>query len=56
MGNTLEKEILIEDNNIMRELFGEVDENINIIEKELNVRVKVGDGLIKLIGSEVDLI
>ncbi|NLN14923.1 MAG: phosphate starvation-inducible protein PhoH [Tissierellia bacterium] len=56
MGNTLEKEILIEDNNIMRELFGELDENINIIEKELNVRVKVGDGLIKLIGSEVDLI
>jgi len=56
LGNTLEKEILIEDNNIMRELFGELDENINIIEKELNVRVKVGDGLIKLIGSEVDLI
>mgnify|MGYP001011257886 CR=1 FL=1 len=37
MNNTLEKKILIEDNHIMREIFGELDENINIIENPFEV-------------------
>lgn len=52
----MEKRIVIENNNILREIFGDLDENIEIIEKELNVRFIVGDGEIKLKGNEVDLI
>lgn len=56
MHKTLEKRILIENNNIMSEIFGELDENIKIIENELDVKVIVGDGEIKLLGSELSLI
>lgn len=56
MNSTLEKKILIEDNHIMREIFGELDENINIIENELDVKVIIGDGEIRLLGNEELLI
>ena len=56
MNKTLEKKILIENNNILREIFGELDENINIIEHELDIKVIIGDGEIKLLGNEVNLI
>ncbi len=56
MDKTLEKRILIENNNILREVFGELDENINIIEHELDIKVIIGDGEIKLLGNEVNLI
>lgn len=56
MQETLEKRILIENNNIMSEIFGELDENIKIIENELDVKVIIGDGEIKLLGSELSLI
>lgn len=52
MQKTLEKRILIEDNNIMSEIFGDLDENIKIIESELDIKVIIGDGEIKLLGSE----
>lgn len=56
MKKTLEKRILIEDNNILREMFGELDGNINIIENELDIKAIIGDGEIKLLGYEEDLI
>lgn len=56
MQKTLEKRIMIENNNIMSEIFGELDENIKIIENELDIKVIVGDGEIKLLGNEASLI
>lgn len=56
MQKTLEKRILIENNNIMSEIFGELDENIKIIENELDIKVIIGDGEIKLLGSEESLV
>ncbi|NLY46193.1 MAG: PhoH family protein [Tissierella sp.] len=47
---------MIENNNIMSEIFGELDENIKIIENELDIKVIVGDGEIKLLGNEASLI
>ena len=45
-----EKDILIEDNKIIHEMFGELDQNITIIEDELDINVRLRDGKIKLIG------
>ena len=56
MQKTLEKRILIENNNIMSEIFGELDENIKIIESELDIKVIIGDGEIKLLGREESLV
>ena len=56
MKKTLEKRILIENNEILREMFGELDENINIIENKLDVKVIIGDGEVKLLGYETNLI
>ncbi len=56
MQKTLEKRILIENNNILSEIFGELDENIKIIENELDIKVIVADGEIKLLGSEGSLV
>lgn len=56
MEKTLEKQILIENNNIMSEIFGDLDENIKIIENEMDIKVIIGDGLIKLLGNEINLI
>jgi phosphate starvation-inducible PhoH-like protein len=53
---TLEKRVLIEDNKIVGEIFGELDENIKIIEHELDIKVFLSDGQIKLIGYEDNLI
>lgn len=56
MQKTLEKRIVIENNNIISEIFGELDENIKIIENELDIKVIIGDGEIKLLGNEASLI
>ncbi|MFY9482474.1 MAG: PhoH family protein [Tissierellaceae bacterium] len=56
MKETLEKRVLIEDNKIVGEIFGELDENIKIIEHELDIKVFLSDGQIKLIGYEDNLI
>lgn len=56
MEKTFEKRILIEDNIILREMFGELDGNINVIENKLDVKVIIGDGEIKLLGNEINLI
>ncbi|NLI65800.1 MAG: PhoH family protein [Tissierellia bacterium] len=46
----------MEDNKIVGEIFGELDENIKIIEHELDIKVFLSDGQIKLIGYEDNLI
>lgn len=58
MGNEkIEKEVIIENNNIINEIFGRLDENINIIKDKLNVNVLLREGKVKIIGEEkqVDL-
>ena len=56
MEKTLERQILIENNNILSEIFGDLDENIKVIENELDIKVIIGDGLIKLLGNELNLL
>ena len=55
--STSEKEIIIENNNIINEIFGGLDENINIIEEKLNIKMFLRENKIKVIGEEeqVDL-
>ena len=48
-----ERYVLIEDNQIIAELFGKLDENIEIIEKELNVEILLEEGKITVIGEEL---
>lgn len=58
MGNgKIEKEIIIENNSIINEIFGRLDENINIIKDKLNINILLREGKIKIIGEEkqVDL-
>ena len=49
----LEKQILIEDNQLISELFGKLDENIKIIEKELDVEIFLREGKIIIVGDEI---
>ncbi|OLS03374.1 PhoH family protein [Tissierella creatinophila] len=53
----IEKEIIIENNNIINEIFGRLDENINVIKDKLNINLLLREGKIKLVGKEkqVDL-
>lgn len=58
MANTVEKNIVeIENNNIIKEILGDFDENIDIIKEELNIDVVIRDGEIELYGDKksVDL-
>ena len=48
-----EKNILIDDTNIVSELFGKFDENIRIIEKEFNVDILLREGEIKISGEQL---
>ncbi|NMA85908.1 MAG: PhoH family protein [Tissierellia bacterium] len=48
-----EKQIIIEDSKIIAELFGKLDENIKIIEKELGIEIILREGKILLIGDEL---
>lgn len=50
---TYEKNINIHNNDHTRELFGNYDENIKLIEKEFNVDIVSRDGNIRIIGEEV---
>lgn len=47
--------IPIDDNKVIAEIFGELDENINLIEKELNIGISLGDGRIKIVGHKKDI-
>lgn len=48
-----ERQILIEDNKIIAELFGKLDENVKIIEKELAVEIILREGKVTLIGDKL---
>lgn len=48
-----EKNILIDDTNIVSELFGKFDENIKIIEKEFNVDILLREGEIRISGESL---
>lgn len=53
--NIIEKSIPIEDNEIISEIFGELDENINIIKDKLDLNILIRDGNIKLYGEPKNL-
>lgn len=53
MSNIIEENsIPIENDQIIREIFGDFDENINIIEDELGISIAIRGGEIKLYGSK----
>lgn len=47
----IEKEIKIEDNNIVNEIFGSLDENSNIIKEKFNINILLRDSKVKIIGD-----
>lgn len=51
--NKYERKITINDNKIIAELFGQLDENVKTIEKELNIEILLREGKIILIGDEL---
>lgn len=53
--NIIEKSIPIDNNEIISEIFGELDENINIIKSKLDINILIRDGNIKLYGEAKDL-
>ncbi len=53
--NIEENSILIESENIIREIFGDLDENINLIKNELNIDIVIREGEIKLYGDRVSI-
>ncbi len=50
-----EKRIPIENNGIIREIFGELDENIDLIENTLNIKMSMGDNSLVLYGEQGDI-
>ncbi len=50
-----ENSIAIENDHIMREIFGDFDENINIIKEELGIDVIIREGEIRLYGQRVSI-
>jgi phosphate starvation-inducible PhoH-like protein len=48
-----ERQIIIDDSKIIAELFGKLDENIKIIEKELGIEIILREGKVTLIGDEL---
>lgn len=52
---TQEKTIIIDDTNIIPILFGKLDENIKLIEKEFNVHIILREGVIRIIGEELSI-
>ena len=48
-----ERYVSIEDNQLISELFGKLDENVKIIEKELNVEIILREGMITIIGDKL---
>jgi phosphate starvation-inducible PhoH-like protein len=49
--NSIERGIEIENHGIINEIFGEFDENLDIIKKELNVDVFIRNGQVKIYGD-----
>lgn len=55
VNNIEENSILIENDHIIREIFGDFDENINLIKEELNIDIVIREGEIKLYGERVPI-
>lgn len=53
--NIEENSIVIENDHIIREIFGDFDENIKLIKEELNVDIIIREGEIKLYGERVSI-
>jgi phosphate starvation-inducible PhoH-like protein len=53
--NIEENSIVIENNEITRELFGDLDENITIIKEELGINIAIRENEIKLYGDRVSI-
>lgn len=51
-----ERSILIQNNQTIKEIFGEYDENIQIIERELNINIVINSDQIKLLGDTESVI
>lgn len=49
--NVEERSIVIENHEIINEIFGDFDENLNIIKRELNVDIVIRNGEVKLYGD-----
>ena len=49
--NTEKRIVEIEDYNIIKEMFGSFDENINIIKEELNIDIVVRENQIEIFGD-----
>lgn len=49
---TVRNTVKIENNHVMKEIFGEFDDNINIVKEELNIDIAVRDGEIEIYGDE----
>ena len=50
----VDKELEINDNNLLKELFGKLDENINFIEKEMDTKIFLRENKLILKGREAD--
>jgi len=56
LGSNLgERSILLNNNKIISEIFGELDEKVNLIKEELGINILIRDGRIKLIGNKENL-
>lgn len=53
--NLKEKQIDIENQYMISQIFGKLDENIDIIRQRLNVDIKIRDGKIKIYGGEKEV-
>lgn len=51
--NIVERKLLIEDNYVIKELFGRIDVNRKLIEKEFSVKLSLRDGYISVIGEDI---
>ena len=54
--NKVDKEIKIDNHDIINEMFGRLDKNLDIIEDKLNIKVLLRNNKIKLIGEEEDVV
>lgn len=52
---TKEKSIIIENQQIVSQLFGKLDENIDIIKEKLDIDIMIRDGKIKIYGEDKEL-
>ena len=50
-----EKQVFIDDNQIILELFGKLDENLKIIEKKLGLEILLREGNITIIGDKLSI-